>query len=664
MLPHDDLFDYAPSFFMDGLVVEGKAIGTAPELDLVMLDKDRTLDTIIRPDALAQDRKTGVTVGRRQLDATQALVAKETVRHLDAFLAGTLDAKALQKAMVKTMKSAWRTVFIAGVRASGVASAGSKAKNAKWQLSLSPADEKWFKSAVQHEMRFLNRFVQAVVTGDYVMPLAQRAKMYADALSSFYESARVIGLPALSVIIWRLKKNDKVVCASCRYLAAWSPWTKRLLATTPRSGMTVCLCLTNSRVSISTTRGKVAWEDVCVGDTVLAHDGTLTRVHAKTVNYSTPQHRFAVVVGEGGKLFGVTDEHLVWTELGWLEARQAALADVRVLRQSCRRSEQDGSLSFLRSEGTVEGCAREGEAGSGVRWAPEATHALRGLDREFISPAALGRALDGTLLEGGDEALRVSLPLALGASTWSDPAGCGGASSEWRFGGRPAVESGADAQQLSAYGDVSSRGGAQAVCDTRAAALCALRRRVHDAGVTDPQWAREILFAVVPTRRADGPGAFDLPTMRDAVRPGTLGALEGSGCSEFLLGELLQRSAEAVDADPVLRLLSDEVHAAALSDARVQTGQVLLLSGLLPEGTPLYDLTTGAQSFVAEGVFVHNTNCRCRLLIRKVTPKRIQEIEDAHRYTRGGHIKNLREIKRLGQLPARLEAHLPVLAGP
>ncbi len=136
-------------------------------------------------------------------------------------------------------------MFFAGVRSSGVpGDMGDK----KWRLQTSPEDEKWLKSAMQHEMRFLNKMLKAIVEDDYKMPLARRVRMYIDALESFYNSARVIGLPIQTLFHWKLSPEGikkKNICASCQYLADNSPYTKKTLPTTPRSGLT--LCLTNCR---------------------------------------------------------------------------------------------------------------------------------------------------------------------------------------------------------------------------------------------------------------------------------------------------------------------------------------------------------------------------------------------------------------------------------
>lgn len=251
-LEYDDLFLYAPSYVEwertvgAGHLWEGKAIGTAKEADLVFLDLDKTLQQFANPEQSAKERKTGRTVGKKRLKKVQKETEPKLLDLIGRFQSGEDDAKQFRKKMHATMKVAWREVFLAGVRASGIQGTGSGGLPGKPLVSLTdPNDEKWIKGAMAHEMRFLNGMVDAIVEETYVMPLPRRVRMYMDALESFYDSARVMGLPTLVKIHWIIPKKDGRVCDSCKYLAHHSPYSKKTLPTVPRSGLT--LCLTNCR---------------------------------------------------------------------------------------------------------------------------------------------------------------------------------------------------------------------------------------------------------------------------------------------------------------------------------------------------------------------------------------------------------------------------------
>lgn len=233
-------FVFCPSVMMEAKgIVEGKAIGTADELD------KQTMQALTNPltgEELRRRRKTGGTVGRRKFKAAQEEARNEVLDAVWAFDQDSIDAKELKSRVKAAMRTAWRRVYLAGLHAGGMP-ARSKGR-ADLDMPLEPHDEAWLKTAMTHETRYLNKFISAVVSGTGQMPLDRRANMYVDALESFYNSARVIALPTDILIYWR-GPNDKKTCDSCRYLFAHNPYTKMTLPTTPRSGMT--MCLTNCR---------------------------------------------------------------------------------------------------------------------------------------------------------------------------------------------------------------------------------------------------------------------------------------------------------------------------------------------------------------------------------------------------------------------------------
>jgi hypothetical protein len=246
----EDWMYYSPEIQAE-MLSEGKALGTAPEVDLVMLDKDQTMQSVTNSDAFDHRRRQGVTIGKRQLDNIKSETEPVFQRAVTLYQAGKIEKKELRSRVVKAMKKAWKGVFVAGVRAAGIP--GQVGKSKKWRVDLSPADEKWLKSAMQHEMRFLNKFLTAIENGEGKMPYPRRIRMYVGALESFYQSARMIGIPALVEIHWTISKAGRAkknVCASCTYLANHSPYTKRTLPTTPRSGLTLCLTHCRDKLTI------------------------------------------------------------------------------------------------------------------------------------------------------------------------------------------------------------------------------------------------------------------------------------------------------------------------------------------------------------------------------------------------------------------------------
>jgi len=246
----DDDFDpfvFAPSFQLaesleaGGELFEGKAIGTAKLQDLKLMQNIASFPYTLAPNANTEAKK-GQTVGRRKMLEVQQRTKAALLSLILNFQSKKISESEFRKSATKTMKTAWRDVYLAGIRASGVS--GTGAGKGKVLVNLHAMDEGWLKGAMSHEMSFLNGFLEDIVTDSYKMPLERRAEMYVRALTSFYESARVIGMPENVLIHWA-GPGDKKTCLSCRYLFENSPYTKLNLPTTPRAGMT--LCLTNCR---------------------------------------------------------------------------------------------------------------------------------------------------------------------------------------------------------------------------------------------------------------------------------------------------------------------------------------------------------------------------------------------------------------------------------
>lgn len=277
---YDDLFVYAPSYLVweetqaAGALWEGKSLGTAKETDLVFLDKDKTFDAVLNPEKYAADRKVGADVGRKKLRATQQAVEPVLNRIVKFYQSNRIDEREFRKQMIATMKKAWKEVFIAGVRAVGIGGQGP----GKALVQLTPEDERWVRTAMAHEMQFLNGMLQAIVEKSFVMALPRRIGMYVDALESFYDSARVIGLPATTAISWIIPKKDKRVCASCVYLAEHSPYSKRTLPTVPRSGATLCLTNCRDRLFVRIVSQEKARELLQASPTRRTHIEKLRRI--------------------------------------------------------------------------------------------------------------------------------------------------------------------------------------------------------------------------------------------------------------------------------------------------------------------------------------------------------------------------------------------------
>ena len=249
---YDGAIIYAPSFLLgeqieaDGGIVEGKALGTAAPADLSLM-RDMFKTTGLHVKEFANERKKGSKVGLRKMHTVQERTRKNLLRTFRKWDDGELDDKELRVESAKIMRTAWRDVFLAGLRAGGTP--GTGAGKGKTLVKLGHGDDAWLKTAMAHESRFLNKFLTAIIEGTTKMPIERRTDMYVTALSSFYESAKVIALPS-NILIWWAGPNDKKTCPSCEFMFENGPYTKWNVPTTPRSGATICLTNCRDRLFI------------------------------------------------------------------------------------------------------------------------------------------------------------------------------------------------------------------------------------------------------------------------------------------------------------------------------------------------------------------------------------------------------------------------------
>jgi hypothetical protein len=216
-------------------IAEGKTLGTAQHQDLSLA---RNIFKSIHAEKFGKERKVGADVGRRKLQAVQEAVRTGLMKTIKTYQRSGNESR-FRRDATTVMRKAWRDVYVAGIRAGGVQGDPTSESLVK----LSEADAEWLRGATKHEVKFLNRMLDAVVEENWKMPLDRRVEMYVRTLSSFYESARVIALPGTMALYWILGEAEH--CPGCKFLAENSPYTKYNIPCTPRSG--ACPCLSNCK---------------------------------------------------------------------------------------------------------------------------------------------------------------------------------------------------------------------------------------------------------------------------------------------------------------------------------------------------------------------------------------------------------------------------------
>jgi len=107
------------------------------------------------------------------------------------------------------------------------------------QALLSPEESRWLESAVRHEARYFNRFLDQVGRGSSPAMFSKRIDMYAKTLESIFRAGQTKGQHPHVEIHWRVNPELEN-CPACLKLAAGGPYTKDTLPTTPRAGATPC----------------------------------------------------------------------------------------------------------------------------------------------------------------------------------------------------------------------------------------------------------------------------------------------------------------------------------------------------------------------------------------------------------------------------------------
>lgn len=400
--------------------------------------------------------------------------------------------------------------------------------------------------------------------------IARRAGMYTPKMESSASWGWVDNHEARQQFNWILGAADH--CTDCPILADQSPYYRETLYTMPRESMTPCgyNCVLDGDARVTTDRGLVPIAEIVPGDMVLTHKGRYRKVKAAWKHSADGEKAIYATVNPDGSYVRTTADHRMWSEKGWVTARDCAdnellvytirHGDMRKMRtENAARSKGDtllrvrSGLSMRASQGPTRGDVPKLRKQAFSGWAmgkPRGSSqeaqwstiggggkasALRGLGGASLF-CADGRAAHGVVLAGGWlEGVLLPLSLALGEAQRSVARGVARASQERGLHGRSAGE----------------LGGVAWACSSS---------RTHDArsGSRNDYQARGL---------AAGMEVAYMPQVRDAV---------------LLPGD----------------------------QSAWQAAQVLF-AGVCRNGASLYDIEVEEdESFVVEGVVVHNCKCR------------------------------------------------------
>jgi len=178
-------------------------------------------------------RKAKTQVANQQVQHQSMTMQDKLAREIKRFQKGEHTAMRLHQNAIRLVKGAHEAMFKVGVE-----SAGTEAITGK--LRIGRREKAWLQSAVEEELRYLRVFLRKVIAGKASeKEIAKRINAYVATLKHIYYSGRIVGSPDHMIVDW-VTAMDRKVCASCRFLQGWSPYSRMTLPTTPRAGQTIC----------------------------------------------------------------------------------------------------------------------------------------------------------------------------------------------------------------------------------------------------------------------------------------------------------------------------------------------------------------------------------------------------------------------------------------
>ena len=356
----------------------------------------------------------------------------------------------------------------------------------------------------------------------------------------------------------------------------------------PADGGTQCVVSPGSRVL--TDRGWKPIRDVGIGDMVLTHEGRFRRVTATMVNPAKDKS-FVTIIGPTGETVTFTGDHRLLSPNGWYPLDGIIQQELSMLTFDAgilpnATSDEDFNVRLRSAKGSPgEAVHRVRESGAGHQAVAQsgdsqsdddldyprtesAAHTVRRPQRGNQLAAQRRWSLLRVVLGWRPKAHGLSLSMAVDQGAWSDPGRAryspqGPGVLARRFGQSGVLARAATpATTSSRTGAIRARGAGREADHRPGSRLRAVRQDLSDHR---SKKAQSLLLACLPNR---------IDANRLPVR---------------WLRHALYRQARTWEAPQVLQ------------------------QGVLPDGTPLFDLTVeGDHSFVIEGIAAHNCKSRCR----------------------------------------------------
>ena len=353
----------------------------------------------------------------------------------------------------------------------------------------------WDRVAVRlmPELGYMQRFKMdlhaAGISGEPLSAegIANRAGLYAEAAYSEYMNQVVERESDNGVTTGRrICEADGASCEEC-VDAATEEFIP--LSEIPDIGSLQCMCITTPGSRVLTSQGWNAIAAVMPGDVVLTHTGKWRRVLGVSVKLSTPIHKFVSVTAPTGAQVGFTDDHSLFTPMGFVpiySIMQRKLSVYnwghetlqRLRRDLCLRegeglpSERMPIVRYEPESQTAMGHQAGFNHGGDYQGPEAAAHAVRGSDLGFQMGSEVARRTPVHMVLGrGSETNDLPLSVGMAQGARPDPFGLRDSSQERRPYLRPPVEprtqDGFQAQDRTSDGQLPHTSTQRAVSDLR-----------------------------------------------------------------------------------------------------------------------------------------------------------------------------------------------------
>lgn len=227
-----------------------------------------------RTHAIAATVRAAVRPGHHQalLDAGQRVVYPRFAR-LEAQFRRDLDDifKNIDVYTVRRVRRIFRNAYTQAFQLAQLSATGSMSHALP---PLKAEDKRWLETFLRKEFRLWDKFMADVRNasttkmvprppingvpqsdGEVVVPADpkkmdydRRKEMYVQALTSMYNSSRVLATPPMTLYYWETTPSEH--CEHCLYLQSKSPFIKENLPTVPKSGDTKCISNCNCHLRI------------------------------------------------------------------------------------------------------------------------------------------------------------------------------------------------------------------------------------------------------------------------------------------------------------------------------------------------------------------------------------------------------------------------------